>query len=315
MNREYKNQKGKETIINEIRERLRWYTFEASEEEIDPKEMAAMVKLLEVLEGENREPEESIKEAYARFQTHRDQWEADEAKISALREQETLDKAKEKGRRKFVPGLGRKMRAKRRLAVGLSAAALFVAVFTAGGAVGVNAERNGGFFHWLKRDETGVTIITSPDGSNSEIDVEAPVTYYGLEEVPEEYREYVVKADDLAVLKGYTLERIETTKMDNYVDISSLFKQEESGDSLKFGVTQYENMISYNRQSYLDAEYLYSIEEGKMMLDVVFQENRGEKVYIVYFYFGKGQYCVQGKGDLEFIEEAAREYYAFVLEK
>ena len=51
MNREYKNQKGKETIINEIRERLRWYTFEASEEDIDPKEMAAMVKLLEVLEG------------------------------------------------------------------------------------------------------------------------------------------------------------------------------------------------------------------------------------------------------------------------
>ena len=72
MNREYKNQKGKETIINEIRERLRWYTFEASEEDIDPKEMAAMVKLLEVLEGENREPEESIKEAYARFQAHRD---------------------------------------------------------------------------------------------------------------------------------------------------------------------------------------------------------------------------------------------------
>ena len=113
MNREYKNQKGKETIIKEIRERLRWYTFEASEEEIDPKEMAAMVKLLEVLEEENREPEESMKEAYARFRVHRDQWEADEAEISALREQETLHKAEEKGRRKFVPGLGRKMGAKK----------------------------------------------------------------------------------------------------------------------------------------------------------------------------------------------------------
>ena len=226
-----------------------------------------------------------------------------------------MQKAEEKGRRKFVPGLGRKMGAKRRLVVGLSAAALFVAVFTAGGAVGVNAERNGGFFHWLKRDETGVTMITSPDNSDREIDVEAPVTYYGLEEVPEEYREYVVEADDLAVLKGYTLERIETTKMDNYVDISSLFIQEESGDSLKFGATQYENMISYNRQFYLDAEYLYSIEEGDMMLDVVSQENQGEKVYIVYFYFDKGQYCVQGKRNLELIEKAAREYYAFVSGK
>ena len=185
MNREYKNQKGKETIINEIRERLRWYTFEASEEDIDPKEMAAMVKLLEVLEGENREPEESIKEAYARFQTHRDQWEADEAEISALREQETLQKAEEKRRRKFVPGLGRKMGAKRRLVVGLSAAALFVAVFTAGGAVGVNAERNGGFFHWLKRDETGVMMITSQDSLDTGTNIEGTATYESWAEVPE----------------------------------------------------------------------------------------------------------------------------------
>ncbi len=315
MNREYKNQKGKETIINEIRERLRWYTFEASEEEIDPKEMAAMVKLLEVLEGENREPEESIKEAYARFQAHRDQWETDEAEISALREQETLQKAEEKGRRKFVPGLGRKMGAKRRLVVGLSAAALFVAVFTAGGAVGVNAERNGGFFHWLKRDETGVTMITSPDNSDREIDVEAPVTYYGLEEVPDEYQKYVISIDDLKVLDGYTLDRIETTKMDNYVDISSLFKQKGSEDILKVGVIDYENGIFYNRQSYLDAEYLYSIEEGDMMLDVLSQEEQGEKIYTVNFYFNKEQYYVQGKGELAFIEEAAREYYAFVSGK
>ncbi len=315
MNREYKNQKGKETIINEIRERLRWYTFEASEEEIDPKEMAAMVKLLEVLEGENREPEESIKEAYARFQTHRDQWEADEAEISALREQETLQKAEEKGRRKFVPGLGRKTGAKRRLAVGLSAAVLFAAVFTAGGAVGVNAERNGGFFHWLKRDETGVTMITSPDNSNTQIDVEASKTYQTLEEVPEEYRGYVIQVDDLNILKGFVLDRIETTRMNNNITVSSLFVQEGKGDSLKIGVTDYGSTISYNRQSYLDAEYLYSIEEGEMQLDVLVQEEQGEKVYTLYFYLGSGQYCVQGKGDLAFVEEAAREYFAFVSGK
>ena len=315
MNREYKNQKGKETIINEIRERLRWYTFEASEEDIDPKEMAAMVKLLEVLEGENREPEESIKEAYARFQAHRDQWETDEAEISALREQETLHKAEEKGRRKFVPGLGRKMGAKRRLVVGLSAAALFVAVFTAGGAVGVNAERNGGFFHWLKRDETGVTMITSLDNSNTQIDVEASKTYQTLEEVPEEYRGYVIQVGDLNILKGFVLDRIETTRMNNNITVSSLFVQEEKGDSLKIGVTDYGSMISYNRQSYLDAEYLYSIEEGEMQLDVLVQEEQGEKVYTLYFYLGSGQYCVQGKGDLAFVEEAAREYYAFVSGK
>lgn len=315
MNREYKNQKGKETIINEIRERLRWYTFEASEEDIDPKEMAAMVKLLEVLEGENREPEESIKEAYARFQAHRDQWEADEAEISALREQETLQKAEEKGRRKFVPGLGRKMGAKRRLVVGLSAAALFVAVFTAGGAVGVNAERNGGFFHWLKRDETGVTMITSPDSLDTGTNMEEVETYEGWNEVPEPYRQYEIQGEDLAVLQDYILDRIEIAKMDNYVDISSLFKQEQNENVLKIGVVDYENEIFYNRQSYLDAEYLYSIEEGDMMLDVLSQEDQGEKIYTVNFYFNKEQYYVQGKGELAFIEEAAREYYAFVSGK
>ena len=315
MNREYKNQKGKETIINEIRERLRWYTFEASEEEIDPKEMAAMVKLLEVLEGENREPEESIKEAYARFQTHRDQWEADETEISALREQETLQKAEEKGRRKFVPGLGRKMGAKRRLVVGLSAAALFVAVFTAGGAVGVNAERNGGFFHWLKRDETGVTMITSPDSLDTGTNMKEIESYENWDEVPKAYRKFENQTENLQVLEGYTLEKIEIAKTNNFSTIVSLFEQKKNSNTLKIGVTDYENMISFNRQSYLDADYLYSIGEGEMQLDVVSQEEQGEKVYTIYFYFDKEQYYVQGKGEIALIEEAAREYFAFVSGK
>lgn len=315
MNREYKNQKGKETIINEIRERLRWYTFEASEEEIDPKEMAAMVKLLEVLEGENREPEESIKEAYARFQAHRDQWEADEAEISALREQETLQKAEEKGRRKFVPGLGRKMGAKRRLVVGLSAAALFVAVFTAGGAVGVNAERNGGFFHWLKRDETGVTMITSPDSLDTGTNMKEIESYENWDEVPKAYRKFEIQTENLQVLEGYTLEKIEIAKTNNFSTIVSLFEQKKNSNTLKIGVTDYENMISFNRQSYLDADYLYSIGEGEMQLDVVSQEEQGEKVYTIYFYFDKEQYYVQGKGEIALIEEAAREYFAFVSGK
>lgn len=315
MNREYKNQKGKETIINEIRERLRWYTFEASEEDIDPKEMAAMVKLLEVLEGENREPEESIKEAYARFQAHRDQWEADEAEISALREQETLQKAEEKGRRKFVPGLGRKMGAKRRLVVGLSAAALFVAVFTAGGAVGVNAERNGGFFHWLKRDETGVTMITSPDSLDTGTNMKEIESYENWDEVPKAYRKFEIQTENLQVLEGYTLEKIEIAKTNNFSTIVSLFEQKKNSNTLKIGVTDYENMISFNRQSYLDADYLYSIGEGEMQLDVVSQEEQGEKVYTIYFYFDKEQYYVQGKGEIALIEEAAREYFAFVSGK
>ena len=315
MNREYKNQKGKETIINEIRERLRWYTFEASEEEIDPKEMAAMVKLLEVLEGENREPEESIKEAYARFQAHRDQWETDEAEISALREQETLQKAEEKGRRKFVPGLGRKMGAKRRLVVGLSAAALFVAVFTAGGAVGVNAERNGGFFHWLKRDETGVTMITSPDSLDTGTNMKEIESYENWDEVPKAYRKFEIQTENLQVLEGYTLEKIEIAKTNNFSTIVSLFEQKKNSNTLKIGVTDYENMISFNRQSYLDADYLYSIGEGEMQLDVVSQEEQGEKVYTIYFYFDKEQYYVQGKGEIALIEEAAREYFAFVSGK
>ena len=315
MNREYKNQKGKETIINEIRERLRWYTFEASEEEIDPKEMAAMVKLLEVLEGENREPEESIKEAYARFQAHRDQWEADEAEISALREQETLQKAEEKGRRKFVPGLGRKMGAKRRLVVGLSAAALFVAVFTAGGAVGVNAERNGGFFHWLKRDETGVTMITSPDSLDTGTNIEGTATYESWDEVPEPYRQYEIQPEDIEVLEGYSLARVEVTKTNAYVNVSSEFEKKENSHILNISVMDYENVISYSRLPYLEAEYLYTIQEGEIQMDVLSQEDHGEEIYTVYFYFGRGQYCVRGKGELALIEEAAREYYAFVSGK
>ena len=52
-----------------------------------------------------------------------------------------------------------------------------------------------------------------------------------------------------------------------------------------------------------------------MQLDVVSQEEQGEKVYTIYFYFDKEQYYVQGKGEIALIEEAAREYFAFVSGK
>ena len=181
--------------------------------------------------------------------------------------------------------------------------------------MGVNAERNGGFFHWLKRDETGVTIITSPDSLETGTSIEGTATYESWDEVPEPYRQYEIQPEEMGTLEGYVLKRIEATETDTYVAVSSLFEKRENGNILKFSVKDYENVVSYNRQPYLDAEYLYSIEEGEMQLDVLIQEEQGEKVYTLYFYLGSGQYCVQSKGDLAFAEEAAREYYAFVSGK
>ena len=326
MNTEYKNQKSKETIIKEIKERLRWYAFEASEEEVDSEEMMAMMRLLEILEEKDTESEVDVKEAYGRFLAHRAQWEADEPRISALRSQEVLEaseklgdceespanRAGKAGYRSFGWKFGR-LGAKGML--GLSVAALFAAVLTAWGALGVNAERNNGFFHWLDRDETGVTMITSPDSLETGTNIKGTETYESWDEVPESYKQYEIQSEDLEILQGYILKRVETTKTNSYVNISSQFEDEENGEILNFSVMDYENEISYSRLPYFDAEYLYSIEIGGIQMDVLFQEDQGDKIYTAYFYFDKGQYCVRGKGELELIEEAAREYYAFVSGK
>lgn len=77
MNTEKLEQKDKDNFKEEIKQRLRWYTFDAPEEEINENEIEALVKLLQVLDKDEKPIDGQA--AYERFKEYKTAWEADEA--------------------------------------------------------------------------------------------------------------------------------------------------------------------------------------------------------------------------------------------
>ncbi len=299
------NQRDKESFKKEIRERLKWYTFEAGEDEIDVKEMEALAELLEALEGKDKEKSAvpDGERALESFRDYKKRWETDQKRLNRGVNDEKVLKGRNRRFGAFLHS--------RRAVVGLTAAVL-VAVVALGGVVGVNAERNGGFFHWIQRDDTGITVITNPDSLDIGVKQESMGIYYSMVEVPEAYREYVIEKEDLEMLNEFTLEQVEIIQMNNFTQLFALYRENETEKLLKIGTVHFENVVSYNRYTFWDGEYLYSIEKGETSVEVFSQEEEGELEYLIQFFKDRVYYYIQGEMELTFLESLAEEYYEFV---
>ena len=299
------NQRDKESFKKEIRERLKWYTFEAGEDEIDVKEMEALAELLEALEGKDKEKSAvpDGERALESFRDYKKRWETDQKRLNRGVNDEKVLKGRNRRFGAFLHS--------RRAVVGLTAAVL-VAVVALGGVVGVNAERNGGFFHWIQRDDTGITVITNPDSLDIGVKQDGTGIYYSVEDVPEVYREYVIEEVELKLLEGFNFERIEIAQMSKFTRIYTSYQHKETGSNLKVGAVCFENVVSYNRYTFWDSEYLYSIEKVETLLEVCSQEDEGDTEYLIQFFSGRAYYYVQGEMELTFLESLAKEYYKLV---
>lgn len=306
MNTEKLEQKDKDNFKEEIKQRLRWYTFEAPEEEINEKEIEALVKLLQVLDKEEKPMDGQA--AYERFKEYKTAWETDEARLSHLPLEKTEPEGSARTEKK------KPLLHKRKMASTAVAAVIMAAVFAVGGTVGVHAEKNGGFFHWLKKDETGVTMITSPQNVNVGTDTSNTSTYNSLKDVPTEYQKYVIGPEDLESLKEFELQGIETIKMDSFSEVCSKLICSSGENSLTIGAVIYTESIFISRQMYLNYNFLDSFENENVQLDIFSKESENDKIeYVVCFYYGNVQYFVQGEYELHFMEELAKEYMDSVI--
>lgn len=306
------SQKKKENFKAELRERLKWYTFEAPEEELDITEIEEVVRLLEHLEKDDKKAGSTAEEAYGQFEAYKAAWEEDEEKLKDLPDDGAEDnlpevKAVKSGKRFFAR--------KHRMAASIAAAAILAVVFTTGGAVGVYAEQNGGFFQFLKSDETRTEFITSPEVLDAKMVESKIFVYNSIEEVPEEYRENVIEADDLELLEDYELERIETVESSNLLKISSYFYDVFSGKTLSIGCRKYDYDIVFNSQFHGNYELIPNIEEEGVQMQVLNTEETGELEYTILFFMENTQYYVQGQCKLEYMEELSREYVRLVIKK
>ena len=294
----------KESLIQEIQKRLDWYTMEASDEEFDADEVQSLLKLLDSLTPEAEKDRLSSDEVVDNF------W-----KYCAEREEEERILAEadapEKKKEHKVLHCFQKHRA-----VAVAAAVLIVIMLGGSWQMAVNAEKHGGFFWWMDKNEEGTTMITSPETHVRDSIKKVKENYYSIENVPQIYKKYVDSPYKIMQLyeEQYTMSRIQIVKADES-DTVYVFFNKGQDEILHFEIKMYPREILRVRETYPGYVFCEEFENDGIDLEVFSkQEDNGNQSYIIYFYYGNEKYAVVGINDKDFLKEIAIKYQEAVVD-
>lgn len=303
----------KESLIREVTKRLDWYTMEASDEEFDADEVQTLLKLLDSLKGEEKEEELPVEEALDSFWKYCEKRQEEERILAADgKESEANHKTepeKKEGRmHQFLWYFH-----KHRIAV-VTAVALIVIMLGGSWQMAVNAEKHGGFFWWMDKNEEGTTLITAPEGGRLDSEKSIEENYYSLEDVPYAYAQYARIPFEISSLDkdNYSLSHIEVTKSNKADTVNDYFEKEE--EILCFEVMVYPQEILRVRENYPGYAFCEEFENDGINLEVFEkEEENGKQRYVIYFYYGNKKYAVFGVDSKEKLKEIAVEYLQAVI--
>lgn len=294
----------KESLIQEIQKRLDWYTMEASDEEFDADEVQNLLKLLDGLTPEEEKDRLSSDEVVDNF------W-----KYCAEREEEErilaeADETEKKKEHKVLHYF------QKHRAVVVAAAVLIVIMLGGSWQMAVNAEKHGGFFWWMDKNEEGTTMITSPETHVRDSIKKVKENYYSIENVPQIYKKYVDIPYEIMQLyeEQYTMSRIQIVKADESDTIYEFFNKGQD-EILHFEIKIYPRKILRVRETYPGYVFCEEFENDGINLEVFSkQEDNGNQSYIIYFYYGNEKYAVVGINDKDFLKEIAIKYQEAVVD-
>ena len=304
----------KESLIREVTKRLDWYTMEASDEEFDADEVQTLLKMLDSLKGEEKEEELPVEEALDSFWKYCEKRQEEERILAA-------DGKKSEENRKTKPEKkeGRMHQFlwyfhKHRIAV-VTAVELIVIMLGGSWQMAVNAEKHGGFFWWMDKNEEGTTKITAPEGGSRDSEKRTEENYYNIEDVPDPYVQYAKIPLEISSLAGseYNLSRIEVVKTDKSDTIYDFFEKEKA-EILYFEIKIYRQEILRVRETYPGYVFCEEFENDGINLEVFEkEEENGKQRYVIYFYYGNEKYAVVGVDSIEKLKEIAVEYLQAVI--
>ena len=304
----------KESLIREVTKRLDWYTMEASDEEFDADEVQTLLKLLDSLKGEEKEEELPVEEALDSFWKYCEKRQEEERILAAdgkeSEENRKTEPEKKEGRmHQFLWYFH-----KHRIAV-VTAVALIIIMLGGSWQMAVNAEKHGGFFWWMDKNEEGTTKITAPEGGSRDSEKRTEENYYNIEDVPDPYVQYAKIPLEISSLAGseYNLSRIEVVKTDKSDTIYDFFEKEKA-EILYFEIKIYRQEILRVRETYPGYVFCEEFENDGINLEVFEkEEDNGKKKYVIYFYYGNEKYAVIGVDNIEKFKEIAVEYLQAVI--
>ena len=302
-----------ESLIQEVTKRLDWYTMEASDEEFNADEVQTLLKLLDSLKGEEKEEELPVEEALDSFWKYCEKRQEEERILAAdgkeSEENRKNEPEKKEGRmHQFLWYFH-----KHRIAV-VTAVALIIIMLGGSWQMAVNAEKHGGFFWWMDKNEEGTTLITAPEFFIEETGKSIEENYYSLEDVPYAYAQYARIPFEISSLDkdDYSLSHIEVTKSNKADIVNDYFEKEE--EILCFEVIVYPQEILRVRENYPGYAFCEEFENDGINLEVFEkEEENGKQRYVIYFYYGNEKYAVFGVDSKEKLKEIAVEYQQAVV--
>ena len=302
----------KESLIREVTKRLDWYTMEASDDEFDADEVQTLLKLLDSLKGEEKEEELPVEEALDSFWKYCEKRQEEERILAA-------DGKKSEENRKTKPEKkeGRMHQFlwyfhKHRIAV-VTAVALIVIMLGGSWQMAVNAEKHGGFFWWMDKNEEGTTLITAPEGGSGKADVRDSKIYDNIEDIPLEYQQYAEVPFEIVSLKNYYLQKVEIVKSFDSDTLYEVLESEEK-ERICFWIKIYPEQILRVRESYPGYSFLENFEDDEIEFDIFMKDElKTENSYIIIFYYGKEKYIIGGNNK-DSLKELALEYKSVVVD-
>lgn len=293
-----------ESLIQEIQKRLDWYTMEASDEEFDADEVQNLLKLLDGLTPEEEKDRLSSDEVVDNFWKYCAEREEEE---KILAEADETEKKKDRKVQRYF---------QRHKALAVATVALAVILLGGSWQMAVNAEKHGGFFWWMDKNEEGTTMITSPETHIRDSIKKVKENYYSIEDVPQIYKKYVDIPYEIMQLyeEQYTMSRIQIVKADESDTIYEFFNKGQD-EILHFEIKIYPREILRVRETYPGYVFCEEFENDGINLEVFSkQEDNGNQNYIIYFYYGNEKYAVVGINDKELLKEIAVKYQEAIVD-
>ena len=348
MNRQEKTLQDKESLVRGLREKLDWYTFDASEEEYDEKAVESILYLLDRMEPLKEEEVPKLQKSWKQFQKLvKERGEVDlpveiceggldleepfqntempegDTELSAEPGISVDMAALRKNARKSKNGLegpaNNKWRGGERGALRykyIAVAALLMLGVTVIGNGRAGASPDTGFFHWLRHDSTGIQMMTSPESLDGETDVQGVHMYSDGTKVPQWAQDWLKIDEKFEPPVSYEWERFETERTRNFQKVASYYVEKITKSELILGVIMYNSDITFNTEGLVDYDFIESYKVDTKEMNVYSRkENTGEECFVIYFYDRNCQYFVQGHNNLDEIKGVMEKYWVCVKNK
>ncbi len=194
-----------------------------------------------------------------------------------------------------------------------AAVLLMVTAVAVGGSLQAGAVKNDGFFFWLKRDETGTEMITSPEGLNGEASETGSNIFYDSNDMPEWTCGWLKIEDEFEMPENYEWQYYEIKELDFIKSVNVHYSDQNLKKEIILGVYVYAENVFYNRDRFANYDYVDSYESDQKQMDIYSKtEDNGEIFYTICFYEGNCRYSIRGEEGLEGLKGLANRYWGCV---